>query len=129
MFALRTLFPPLPASPRDLFRCDNITPISSPLGNNGDIVTIVFPVRGPADCEENRLSREVNKEIRSQEGYAGPGGSWLSDALRLHRAWGDLFHAGTKQGTYDAYRLIVTSSLNGTEKFELRRWLERNGAN
>ena len=79
----------------------------------------------PGGREENRYSREVNREVRQQEGYEGPGGSWLSHALRLKQTWPDLFGAGTKQGTYADYRLIVTSSLVGKVKHELRRWLER----
>jgi hypothetical protein len=81
--------------------------------------------RAPSGREENRFTREINKDIRAQDGYCGPGGSWLSDALRLHRTWPEVFLSGQKQSTYDSYRRVVASSLDGTKKAELKRWLER----
>lgn len=84
--------------------------------------------RVPTGREETRLIARINRDVRRQEGYEGPGASWLSHAKRLYSRWPEVFGLKTKALPYNHYRQIVASSLDGTKQYELRRWAERNNA-
>jgi DNA modification methylase len=66
----------------------------------------------------------VNRQIRSQPDYEGPGSSWLSHATKVGEVFHDVLLPATKLLPYEFYRHIANSDLNSEDKDELRKWAE-----
>ncbi len=69
-------------------------------------------------------THQINKAIRSANGYIGPGSSWLSNARRLNDFLPNLLLSNSKTLNYDAYMAITTNSLPADKKQALLKWAE-----
>ena len=74
-----------------------------------------------------QVHRRMTQDLRqwwAQERLPHPRPSFISDARKLYALWPDVFHARTKNVSYDDYRQMAVCSLPRDQKDELRTWAE-----
>jgi len=63
---------------------------------------------------------EIHRKLKAYDWYAGPGGSWLSNARRIYDVFPDFFTSGSKNiVAYNHAMCIANCSLSAGEKDEL----------
>jgi SAM-dependent methyltransferase len=88
-----------------------------------------YPLIARALREEgipNASPQRINRAIRMETDYAGPGGSWLSHAKRISEVFKDIFGLKNKKLSYGHYRVLANNKLVDTRKHELRAETEAN---
>jgi SAM-dependent methyltransferase len=87
-----------------------------------------YPLIARALREEgipNASPQRINRAIRMESGYQGPGGSWLQHAKRTGEFFKDIFSvASNRKLPYDFYRHLANCKLSDARKIELRTEIE-----